>query len=60
MPPNPRLLITAFPAVIVLAAGCGDGPGTLLLGANGVLLVGLSYLTFVGSTSVPERRGAAG
>ena len=52
-PPNPRLLITAFPAVIVLARYVHGRWWTALLCVNGVLLVGLSALTFVGTTLRP-------
>jgi Gpi18-like mannosyltransferase len=52
-PPNPRLLITAFPAVIVLAYYLRGKAFGLLLAANGVLLAGLSALTFVGITLRP-------
>jgi Gpi18-like mannosyltransferase len=52
-PPNPRLLITAFPAVIVLARYAHGRWFTLLLCFNGVLLAGLSALTFVGPTLRP-------
>jgi len=52
-PPNPRLLITAFPAVIVLARYVHGKWWTALLWVNGVMLVGLSALTFVGTTLRP-------
>ena len=54
VPPNPRLLITAFPAVIVLAYYVKRRVsfGVLAL-VNGTLLVGLSALTFVGITLRP-------
>jgi hypothetical protein len=52
-PPNPRLLITAFPAIIVLAYYLKGRAFGLLLTANGVLLAGLSALTFVGITLRP-------
>jgi hypothetical protein len=52
-PPNPRLLITAFPAVIVLARYVRGKWWTALLCANGVMLAGLSALTFVGTTLRP-------
>ncbi len=51
--PNPRLLVTAFPAVIVLAYYLRGGRFTALLLANGALLAGLSALTFVGVTLRP-------
>ncbi|HUE26792.1 MAG TPA: hypothetical protein VMP89_08455, partial [Solirubrobacteraceae bacterium] len=52
-PPNPRLLITAFPAVIVPAYFLRRRGFSVLLVANGVLLAGLSALTFVGVTLRP-------
>jgi hypothetical protein len=53
VPPNPRLLITAFPAVIVPAYYLKrKGFGWLLVG-NGVLLVVMSAVTFVGVTLRP-------
>ena len=53
VPPNPRLLITAFPAVIVLAYYLKGRAFAVLAVANGALLAGLSYLTFVGITLRP-------
>jgi hypothetical protein len=50
VPPNPRLLITAFPAVVVYARVVR---GRWLPALNGVLLIGLSYLTFYGHTLRP-------
>ncbi|HTT28187.1 MAG TPA: mannosyltransferase family protein [Solirubrobacteraceae bacterium] len=52
-PPMPRLVITAFPAVIVLARYVHGKWWTALLWFNGVLLVVLSALTFVGTTLRP-------
>lgn len=52
-PPMPRLIITAFPAVMVLARYVRGRAFTALLWVNGVLLVGLSALTFVGTTLRP-------
>jgi hypothetical protein len=52
-PPNPRLVITAFPAVMVLARYVHGKWWTALLWVNGVALVGLSALTFVGTTLRP-------
>lgn len=51
--PNPRLLITAFPAVVVLARYVQGRGFTWLLWLNGVLLVGMSWLTFIGTTLRP-------
>jgi hypothetical protein len=50
VPPNPRLLITAFPAVVVYARVVR---GRWLFAVNGVLLIALSYLTFYGHTLRP-------
>jgi len=52
-PPNPRLLITAFPAVIAPAYYLRGSGFTWLAVVNGVLLAGLSALTFVGTTLRP-------
>ena len=52
-PPNPRLLITAFPAVIVPAYFLRRRGFSVLLVVSGVLLAGLSALTFVGVTLRP-------
>jgi hypothetical protein len=52
-PPMPRLVITAFPAVIVLARYVRGRAFTGLLWVNGALLVSLSALTFVGTTLRP-------
>jgi hypothetical protein len=53
VPPMPRLLITAFPAVMVVARYVRGRPFAAILLVNGVLLVGLSALTFVGTTLRP-------
>ncbi len=50
VPPNPRLLITAFPAVVVFARVFR---GRWLLAVNGFLLIGMSYLTYYGHTLRP-------
>jgi hypothetical protein len=52
-PPNPRLLITAFPAVIVPAYFLRGRVFNSVALINGVLLAGLSALTFVGTTLRP-------
>jgi MFS family permease len=52
-PPNPRLLITAFPAVIVLARYLRGRAFGVLLAVSGVLLVVMSALTFVSTTLRP-------
>lgn len=48
VPPNPRLLFTAFPAVLVLARYVKGRGFVLLAATNGALLLGLSWWTFVG------------
>ncbi len=53
VPPNPRLLFTAFPAVLAVGHFVTGRRYTVLLWTTGVLLVGLSYLTFVGVTLRP-------
>jgi hypothetical protein len=53
VPPNPRLLITAFPAVMALAYYVRGRAFACLALANGALLAGLSALTFVGVTLRP-------
>jgi len=52
-PPNPRLLLTAFPALLAVGHYVRGRAFSLLLWANGALLVGLSFLTFVGITLRP-------
>lgn len=51
--PNPRVLITAFPAILVVARYVSGRGWRLLAWGNGVALVGLSALTFVGTTLRP-------
>jgi hypothetical protein len=51
--PNPRILITAFPAVIVLARYLKGRSYVVLLAINGALLAGMSWLTFVHVTLRP-------
>jgi Mannosyltransferase (PIG-V) len=53
VPPNPRLLITAFPAVIVYARYLEGRWWKWLMVAMGLLLIELSALTFVGVTLRP-------
>jgi hypothetical protein len=53
VPPNPRLLITAFPAVIVLAYYLKRWAFAVMAFAYGALLVGMSALTFVSVTLRP-------
>jgi hypothetical protein len=52
-PPNPRMLIIAFPALMVLAHYVRGRGFTVLMWTNGVLLVVMSWLTFVGVTLRP-------
>jgi hypothetical protein len=53
VPPNPRMLITAFPAVMVVAHYVRGKWFTWLAWGNGILLVVLSLLTFYGVTLRP-------
>lgn len=53
VPPNPRLLITAFPVVIVYAYRLRGRSFNWLVAVNVVLLVGLSALTFHNVTLRP-------
>jgi hypothetical protein len=53
VPPNPRLLITAFPAVIVTACYLRRRWFSVVLALNVGLLGLLSALTFVGPTVRP-------
>jgi MFS family permease len=53
VPPNPRMLITAFPALMAAARYARGRWWTALVWSNAVLLVGLSLLTFVGLTLRP-------
>jgi hypothetical protein len=53
VPPMPRLLITAFPAVMVVARYVRGRLFIVLLGVNAIALAGLSALTFVGTTLRP-------
>ena len=52
-PPNPRLLFTAFPAILAVGHYVTGRAFSVLLWVNGALLVGLSFLTFVGITLRP-------
>jgi Mannosyltransferase (PIG-V) len=52
VPPNPRLLITAFPAVLVFAHHFKRRWNTVVV-INTLLLIGLSSVTFVGNTLRP-------
>jgi hypothetical protein len=53
VPPNPRLLITAFPVVVVFAHRLRGRRFVALAVANGALLALLSALTYVGTTLRP-------
>jgi hypothetical protein len=53
IPPNPRLVFTAFPAVMVVGHYVRGRAFVVLLWVTGVLLVVLSWLTFVGITLRP-------
>ncbi|HEY8626390.1 MAG TPA: mannosyltransferase family protein [Solirubrobacteraceae bacterium] len=52
-PPNPRMLIVAFPALMILGHYVRGRGFTVLMWTNGVLLVVMSWLTFVGITLRP-------
>jgi Mannosyltransferase (PIG-V) len=52
-PPNPRLLITAFPAILVMGYYARGWRYGVLAFANGALLAGMSALTFIGTTLRP-------
>ena len=53
VPPNPRMLITAFPAIMVVGRYARGRFWTVLLWSNVLLLAGLSMLTFWGTTLRP-------
>ena len=53
VPPNPRLLITAFPALMAVGHYVTGRWFRLLVWVNGILLVVLSMLTFVGFSLRP-------
>jgi hypothetical protein len=53
VPPNPRLLITAFPVVVVYARYIDGRRFKWLCGVMALLLIELSALTFVGVTLRP-------
>jgi hypothetical protein len=53
VPPLPRMLITAFPAVMVVARYARGRWFRVIVWCNGVLLAGLSLLTFYGFTLRP-------
>jgi MFS family permease len=51
--PNPRVLITAFPAVLAVGRYVSGRAWSVLAWATGASLAGLSALTFVGNTLRP-------
>jgi hypothetical protein len=53
VPPNPRMLITAFPALMVVARYASGRWFRMIAWTNGVLFLGLSLLTFFGLTLRP-------
>ena len=53
VPPNPRMLITAFPALVTIARYAQGRWFAVIVWINGVLYVGLSLLTFFGLTLRP-------
>ena len=53
VPPNPRMLITAFPALIVIARWASDRWFAVIVWINGILFVALSLVTFYGLTLRP-------
>jgi hypothetical protein len=53
VPPNPRMLITAFPGLMAVGHYVAGRRFRLLVWANGILLVVLSLLTFVGFSLRP-------
>ncbi|MGH3266756.1 MAG: glycosyltransferase 87 family protein, partial [Trebonia sp.] len=53
VPPNPRMLITAFPALVMVARYARGKWFSVIAWINGGLLVGMSLLTFFGLTLRP-------
>jgi Mannosyltransferase (PIG-V) len=53
VPPNPRLLLTGFPAIIVFTRLLRGARFAVLLVASAAALAGLSALTFIGPTLRP-------
>jgi len=53
VPPNPRMLITAFPAVLVVAYRLKGRAFQWLMGVSVVLLIAMSVATYVGVTLRP-------
>jgi Mannosyltransferase (PIG-V) len=52
-PPNPRILIIAFPSLMLLGHYVRGRGFRVLMWTNGVLLIVMSWLTFVGMTLRP-------
>jgi Gpi18-like mannosyltransferase len=48
VPPNPRLLLSGFPLIVVFARRLSGRPFALFLSVNVVLLIACSMLTYVG------------
>jgi hypothetical protein len=53
VPPNPRMLITAFPALMVVAYHLRGKAFNRLIGISTVLLVAMSLVTYVGTSLRP-------
>ena len=53
VPPNPRMLITAFPALMVLGRYVQGRWFAILVSVNVALLAGLSLLTFYSTALRP-------
>jgi hypothetical protein len=53
VPPNPRMLITAFPALVTVARYANGKWFRVIAWTNGVLFLGMSLLTFYGLTLRP-------
>lgn len=51
--PNPRLLITAFPAILVFAYYCRGKGFALLMSVSGLLFIVMSVLTYGGHSLTP-------
>ena len=53
VPPNPRMLITGFPVVLIFAKWLHDRAWTRFIWCTGAMLVVLSTMTYVGSVLRP-------
>jgi hypothetical protein len=53
VPPNPRILITAFPAVLVVAYRLRGRAFTRLIAGSVVLLIAMSAVSYVGTALRP-------